>query len=69
MDFIFLRDYSPFKKGRIVRLPPMTSAKLVAAGIVKSYEPVVSKKILKKVEAEKQQKEKKKSGKEKSIIL
>jgi len=50
MDYIFLRDYSPFKEGRIVKLPPMTSAKLVAAGIVKPYEPAAPKKILKKAE-------------------
>jgi hypothetical protein len=34
MEYVLLRDYSPFKAGQIVRLPPMTAAKFLAAGIV-----------------------------------
>jgi len=37
MEYILLRDYSPFKAGQIVRLPPQTAAKLLAAGIVTTH--------------------------------
>ena len=61
MDYIFLRDYSPFKKGRIVKLPPMTSAKLLAAGIVAPYAvtrtPVKPKPVFKENDSSKAEKE------------
>jgi hypothetical protein len=39
MDYVLLRDYTPFKKGQIVELPPMTAAKLLAAGVVRENIP------------------------------
>lgn len=37
MDFIFLKDYGPFKKGQITKLPPLTSVKLINKKIIEPY--------------------------------